>query len=77
MSQLFHGEPKSHSRDKPQPSQPHVTVQVLPYSVRLHDLLGGLCTLLRGPDGRTTVWLESSKSGELFEDPTRPATSDT
>ncbi len=49
-------------------SQPHVTVQVLPYSVGLHDLLGGLCTLLRGPDGRTTVWLESSKSGELFED---------
>lgn len=36
-------------------SQPHVTVQVLPYSVGLHDLLGGLFTLLRGPDGRTTV----------------------
>ncbi|MDO0913924.1 helix-turn-helix transcriptional regulator [Streptomyces sp. DT2A-34] len=49
-------------------SQPHVTVQVLPYSVGLHDLLGGLVTLLRCPDGSTAVWVESSKSGELFED---------
>jgi transcriptional regulator with XRE-family HTH domain len=49
-------------------SQPHVTVQVLPYSAGVHDLLGGLFTLLRRPDGRTAAWVESSKSGELFED---------
>ncbi|OIK04074.1 hypothetical protein BIV23_19430 [Streptomyces monashensis] len=49
-------------------SQPHVAVQVLPYSVGLHDLLGGLVAFLRGLDGTTAVWVESSKSGELLED---------
>lgn len=46
---------------------PHVSVEVLPFSVGLHDLLDGALTLLRRPDGSATAWLESSKSGELFE----------
>lgn len=48
-------------------SLPHVSVEVLPLSVGLHDLLDGALTLLRRPDGRPAAWLESSKSGELFE----------
>lgn len=49
-------------------SLPHVSVQVLPFSAGLHDLLDGALTLLRHPDGRAAAWLESSKSGEMFED---------
>ncbi|GGK73364.1 helix-turn-helix domain-containing protein [Streptomyces flaveus] len=47
---------------------PHVDVQVLPFSAGLHDLLDGALTLLRRPDGCTAAWLETSKSGELFEE---------
>ncbi|WP_431042851.1 helix-turn-helix domain-containing protein [Streptomyces sp. P1-3] len=51
-------------------SLPHVTVRILPYSVGLHDLVGGSLTIFRRPDDRTAAFMESSKGGELTEEPT-------
>ena len=48
---------------------PQVTVQVLPLSAGLHDLLGGSLTLLWLPDGRSVAYVESIKTAELFEEP--------
>lgn len=50
-------------------SQPHVTLQVLPFAAGMHDLLSGTCIFLRLTNGRAVAWLESSKNGELVEDP--------
>ena len=49
--------------------RPNVTVQVLPLSAGLHDLLGGLLTLLWLPDGTCAAYQEHAKSGEVIEEP--------
>ncbi|MBL1065151.1 helix-turn-helix transcriptional regulator [Streptomyces sp. 7-21] len=48
---------------------PHVTVQVVPFSAGIHDLLGGTLTLLWLPEGAIAAYLESGKSGEVLEEP--------
>ncbi|MFI1867450.1 helix-turn-helix domain-containing protein [Streptomyces jumonjinensis] len=48
---------------------PNVTLQVVPFSIGLHDLLGGSLTILWLPNGTAVAYMESSKSGELVEDP--------
>ena len=49
--------------------RPNVTVQVLPLSAGLHDLLGGSATLLWLPDGTCAAYQEHAKSGEVIEEP--------
>ncbi|QHY95495.1 hypothetical protein SSPS47_10235 [Streptomyces sp. S4.7] len=46
-----------------------VTIQVVPFSAGLHDLLGGSLTVLWLANGKSVAYLESSKSGELIEEP--------
>ncbi|MFJ9640926.1 DUF5753 domain-containing protein [Streptomyces sp. NPDC101178] len=48
--------------------QPNVTLQLLPFSAGLHDLMGGSLTVLRLANGKAVAYLEGSKSGELVED---------
>ena len=48
---------------------PHVTLQVVPFSAGLHDLLGGSLTLLWLPNGRSVAYLEGMKTADLFEEP--------
>lgn len=45
-----------------------MTLQVVPFSAGLHDLMGGSRTVLWLPDGKSVAYLEGSKSGELVED---------
>ncbi|MEU3351725.1 helix-turn-helix transcriptional regulator [Streptomyces sp. NPDC037389] len=44
------------------------TLQVVPFSAGLHDLLGGSLTLLWLPNGDSVAYVESSVSGDLHED---------
>jgi hypothetical protein len=46
-----------------------VTIQVVPFSAGLHDLLGGSLTVLWLANGKCVAYLEGSKSGELIEEP--------
>jgi hypothetical protein len=48
--------------------RPNITIQVVPFSSGLHNLLGGSLTLLWLPGGKTVAWTESSYSGDLFEE---------
>lgn len=48
---------------------PHVTLQVLPFSAGLHDLLGGSLTLLWLANGLSVAYLEGIKTADLFEEP--------
>ncbi|MDT0319647.1 helix-turn-helix domain-containing protein [Streptomyces millisiae] len=48
-------------------AEPHVVIQVLPYSAGLLELIGESLLLLRTADGETTAWLEGAKNGELFD----------
>jgi transcriptional regulator with XRE-family HTH domain len=47
----------------------HIRVQLVPFSVGLHDLLGGSLTLLWLPDGRNVAYVESSRGGQIIEEP--------
>ncbi|MFJ9396707.1 helix-turn-helix transcriptional regulator [Streptomyces californicus] len=49
----------------------NVTIEMLPFSAGLHDLMGGSLTVLWLPSGKSVAYLEGSKSGELVEDPPR------
>ncbi|TDC73103.1 hypothetical protein E1283_20025 [Streptomyces hainanensis] len=44
-------------------------VQVLPFEAPVNDLLGGSLTILWLPDGEAAAYLESSKTGEVIEEP--------
>ncbi|MFE1785223.1 helix-turn-helix domain-containing protein [Streptomyces sp. NPDC059506] len=46
-----------------------VTIQVLPFSAGLHDLVGGSLSLLWQPDGSCVVYMEGNAFGELIEEP--------
>ncbi|MEI7030841.1 helix-turn-helix transcriptional regulator [Streptomyces pratensis] len=48
--------------------RPNVTLQVLPFSAGLHDLMGGALTVLWLANGKAVAYLEGSKSGELVEE---------
>ncbi|MET8603088.1 helix-turn-helix transcriptional regulator [Streptomyces rubiginosohelvolus] len=48
--------------------QPNVEIQVVPFSAGLHDLMGGLLTVLWLPDGRSVAYSESATGGELIEE---------
>ncbi|SOD64877.1 Helix-turn-helix domain-containing protein [Streptomyces zhaozhouensis] len=48
---------------------PNVTLQMLPLSTGLHDLLGGVATLLWLPDGTSAAYQEGAKNGEVIEEP--------
>ncbi|MFJ2113356.1 Scr1 family TA system antitoxin-like transcriptional regulator [Streptomyces sp. NPDC087850] len=50
---------------------PHITVQVVPFSAGLHAMLGGSITLLTLEDGATIALLESFGSGEPVDSPKR------
>ncbi|MEU1377303.1 helix-turn-helix transcriptional regulator [Streptomyces triculaminicus] len=47
---------------------PYTVIQVLPFSAGLHDLLGGTLTLLWLPNGDSVAYVESTISGDLYED---------
>ncbi|GGY83466.1 helix-turn-helix domain-containing protein [Streptomyces nitrosporeus] len=51
--------------------RPNVTLQALPFSAGLHDLMGGSLTVLWLANGKAVSYLEGSKSGELIEEPGR------
>ncbi|WP_223290961.1 helix-turn-helix domain-containing protein [Streptomyces avicenniae] len=48
---------------------PNVTIQVLPLTAGLHDLLGGSLTIMWLPDGSSAAYQEGNKSGEVIEEP--------
>lgn len=48
---------------------PNVTIQVLPFEAGLCDALGGTLVILWLPDGTSAAYVESSKSGEVIEEP--------
>ncbi|MEU5546714.1 helix-turn-helix transcriptional regulator [Streptomyces sioyaensis] len=48
---------------------PHVTIQVLPFSAGLHGLMEGSLSLLWMADGSAVAYLEGNKSGDLIEEP--------
>ncbi|MEV0301333.1 helix-turn-helix domain-containing protein [Streptomyces prasinus] len=50
-------------------SEPHITVQVLPFDQGEHDVMGGSLTLLTLPDGSETAYTEGAHYGQLIEDP--------
>lgn len=50
--------------------RPHITLQVVPFSVGLHGLVGTSLTLLWLPDGTTVGYTESGYGGDLTEDVT-------
>lgn len=49
--------------------RPNITLQVLPFSAGVQDLLGGSLTILWLPDGTSTAYTEGAYSGDLVEDP--------
>lgn len=48
---------------------PCITIQVLPFTAGVHDLMGSSLSLLWLRDGSAVAYLEGSKSGELTEEP--------
>ncbi|WP_104530943.1 helix-turn-helix domain-containing protein [Streptomyces specialis] len=52
-----------------QATQPRTTIQGLPLSAGLHDLLGGSLTILWMPNGTSIAYIESSRNGDLYENP--------
>ncbi|MFE9922192.1 Scr1 family TA system antitoxin-like transcriptional regulator [Streptomyces sp. NPDC005774] len=50
-------------------SEPHITVQVLPFDQGEHDVMGGSLTVLTLPDGSETAYTEGAHYGQLIEDP--------
>ncbi|MFC4032752.1 Scr1 family TA system antitoxin-like transcriptional regulator [Streptomyces polygonati] len=49
--------------------RPNISVQIVPFKAGLHHLLGGSLTLLWLRGGKTVAYLESSKTGDLIEEP--------
>ncbi|MGW7403304.1 helix-turn-helix domain-containing protein [Streptomyces sp. NPDC054833] len=49
-------------------SEPHITVQVLPFDQGEHDVMGGSLTLLTMPDGSEITYTEGAHYGQLIED---------
>ncbi|KOT42108.1 DNA-binding protein [Streptomyces caelestis] len=50
-------------------SEPHITVQVLPFNQGEHEVMGGSLTLLTLPDGSEVAYTEGAHYGQLVEDP--------
>ncbi|MCE7551727.1 helix-turn-helix domain-containing protein [Streptomyces thermodiastaticus] len=50
-------------------SEPHITVQVLPFDQGEHDVMGGSLTVLTMPDGSEIAYTEGAHYGQLVEDP--------
>ncbi|QHF97658.1 transcriptional regulator [Streptomyces sp. NHF165] len=50
-------------------SRPNVRLQLVPFSAGLHDLAGGSLALLWQADGSNSAYQESSKTGDLIEEP--------
>ncbi|MBT2391136.1 helix-turn-helix transcriptional regulator [Streptomyces sp. ISL-1] len=50
-------------------TEPHITVQVLPFDQGEHDALGGSLTVLTQPDGSEVAYTEGAHYGQLVEDP--------
>lgn len=48
---------------------PHMTIQVLPFTAAVHNLMGGSLWLLWMADGSAVAYLEGNKSGDLIEEP--------
>ncbi|MDQ0933456.1 transcriptional regulator with XRE-family HTH domain [Streptomyces turgidiscabies] len=49
-------------------TEPHITVQVLPFDQGEHDVLGGSLTVLTMPDGSEIAYTEGAHYGQLIED---------
>ncbi|MEU8679892.1 DUF5753 domain-containing protein [Streptomyces sp. NPDC048611] len=49
--------------------EPHMTIQVVPFSAGLHGLMGGSLSLLWMADGSSVAYLEDNNSGDLIEEP--------
>ncbi|MGW3507399.1 helix-turn-helix domain-containing protein [Streptomyces sp. NPDC000994] len=49
-------------------SEPHVTVQVLPFDQGEHDAMGGSLTVLTMPDESEVAYTEGAHYGQLIED---------
>jgi len=50
-------------------TEPHITVQVLPFDQGEHDVMGGSLTVLTMPDGTEIAYTEGAHYGQLVEDP--------
>ncbi|MFE2275833.1 Scr1 family TA system antitoxin-like transcriptional regulator [Streptomyces sp. NPDC059454] len=50
-------------------SEPHITVQVLPFDQGEHEVMGGSLTVLGMPDGSEVAYTEGAHFGQLVEDP--------
>ncbi|MEU2210539.1 Scr1 family TA system antitoxin-like transcriptional regulator [Streptomyces hygroscopicus] len=50
-------------------TEPHITVQVLPFDQREHDVMGGSLTILTMPDGSEVAYTEGAHYGQLIEEP--------
>ncbi|MFJ9244649.1 helix-turn-helix domain-containing protein [Streptomyces sp. NPDC101776] len=50
-------------------TEPHITVQVLPFDQGEHEVMGGSLTVLTMPDGSEIAYTEGAHYGQLIEDP--------
>ncbi|MER7871453.1 helix-turn-helix transcriptional regulator [Streptomyces cellulosae] len=50
-------------------TEPHITVQVLPFDQGEHEVMGGSLTVLTMPDGREVAYTEGAHYGQLVEEP--------
>ncbi|MFJ3719877.1 Scr1 family TA system antitoxin-like transcriptional regulator [Streptomyces sp. NPDC090057] len=50
-------------------TEPHITLQVLPFDQGAHDAMGGSLTLLELPDGSEAAYTEGAHHGQLVEEP--------
>jgi transcriptional regulator with XRE-family HTH domain len=50
-------------------TEPHITLQVLPFDQGEHDAMGGSLTVLTLPDGTEVGYTEGAHYGQLIEDP--------
>ncbi|MEU5460884.1 helix-turn-helix domain-containing protein [Streptomyces althioticus] len=50
-------------------TEPHITVQVLPFDQGEHEVMGGSLTVLTMPDGREVAYTEGAHHGQLVEEP--------
>ncbi|MER6850763.1 MULTISPECIES: helix-turn-helix transcriptional regulator [Streptomyces] len=49
-------------------SEPHITVQVLPFDQGEHEVMGGSLTVLTLPDGSEVAYTEGAHHGQLIEE---------
>lgn len=50
-------------------SEPHITVQVLPFDQGEHEAMGGSLSVLTLPDNTEVAYTEGAEYGQLIEDP--------